>query len=84
MMTLYGEPAWELNQFARKNRALWNAWIYQGIAPDERAAIAKKIGIDLEDTEWDAAKGAEVKTLFAAPRHGKTSAARRRAFFLSP
>ncbi len=66
LMTLHGEQEggvidWDL---AGKNRRLWNAWACQGMAEEQRHAIADRIGIDRGETEWTDAVAQEVVTLF--------------------
>ena len=70
LMTLHGEqPAQYVDwMLADRNRHLWNAWICQNMDKPERAAMAKDIGVDHDETIWTDEIAKEAASLFEARR----------------
>lgn len=72
LATLFGEPYGVENndpidsEFSRKNRKAWNSWAFQGMSPEQRLEISKKLGISGAEFDNSPAYKTEITRRFRA------------------
>ena len=69
LATIYGEQTEDLRdeELHRRNRRIWNGWSCGHLSDDERAELARSLGLDIgEFAPWTVQERAEVERIFAA------------------